>query len=59
MNLACDIIGDIHGFAEPLQDLLAKLGYSKSNSGSWKHPEARQVVFVGDFVDRGHRSKKR
>lgn len=46
-----DIIGDIHGHADALTRLLEKLGYGKSN-GVWRHPE-RQVIFVGDFVDRG------
>lgn len=46
-----DLIGDIHGFAAPLKQLLAKLGYSEDN-GLWTHPQ-RQVIFLGDFVDRG------
>lgn len=46
-----DIIGDIHGYAEPLKRLLVKLGYKESN-GSWKHP-GRKVIFVGDYIDRG------
>lgn len=47
-----DLIGDIHGYAEPLKRLLKKLGYQKS-SGIWSHPEQRQVIFLGDFIDRG------
>ena len=46
-----DIIGDIHGYAEPLRQLLSKLGY-QSRDGVWRHPE-RKVLFLGDFVDRG------
>ncbi|SIT72381.1 Calcineurin-like phosphoesterase [Ectothiorhodosinus mongolicus] len=46
-----DVIGDIHGYADPLKRLLTKLGYKPSDSG-WQHPE-RQAVFLGDFVDRG------
>lgn len=46
-----DIIGDIHGHATPLKNLLAKMGYAKID-GVWQHP-ARQAVFLGDFVDRG------
>ena len=46
-----DIIGDIHGYAEPLKRLLEKLGYTQTN-GNWQHPE-RKVIFVGDYIDRG------
>lgn len=46
-----DIIGDIHGHAEPLERLLAEMGY-RERAGAYRHP-SRQVVFVGDLVDRG------
>jgi hypothetical protein len=46
-----DIIGDIHGHADTLRALLAKLGYTE-RAGAFRHPE-RTVVFVGDFIDRG------
>jgi len=46
-----DLIGDIHGHADALLQLLRKLGYSKQN-GVYRHPE-RQAVFLGDFIDRG------
>lgn len=46
-----DFIGDIHGHADALEALLKKLGYSVRN-GAWRHP-GRQVVFVGDYIDRG------
>lgn len=46
-----DIIGDIHGHSEALKALLASMGY-RTNSGAWSHPD-RQVIFVGDFIDRG------
>jgi hypothetical protein len=46
-----DLIGDIHGHADKLEDLLRKLGYVKNN-GVYVHPE-RKVVFVGDYIDRG------
>jgi protein phosphatase len=59
-----DIIGDVHGCAEELEQLLERLGYGKiviaghepgwSNTG-YVHPEGRKVVFVGDLVDRGPR----
>lgn len=46
-----DIIGDIHGHADALKRLLSKLGYQERD-GAYRH-EGRQVVFVGDFIDRG------
>lgn len=47
-----DIIGDIHGHAEPLEGLLDELGY-RLVEGRWVAPEGRQLVFVGDLIDRG------
>ena len=47
-----DVIGDIHGYAEPLDVLLDELGYRVVN-GSWQAPKDRQLVFVGDLIDRG------
>jgi len=44
-----DIIGDIHGELSALTQLLTKLGYDHNG----KHPEKRQLVFVGDLIDRG------
>ena len=46
-----DVIGDIHGHASRLETLLRQLGYEQDTDG-WRHPE-RQVIFVGDFIDRG------
>ena len=46
-----DLIGDIHGHADKLEELLHKLGYEKRN-GAYFHPE-RKVLFVGDYIDRG------
>lgn len=51
MDVAYDIIGDIHGHADRLEALLHKLGYSH-RAGVRRHPE-RQAIFVGDLVDRG------
>lgn len=48
---AYDLIGDIHGHAEPLRALLEKLGY-RLRGGCYRHPE-REVIFLGDFIDRG------
>ena len=46
-----DFIGDIHGHADKLKALLAKLGYVFKNN-SYTHPE-RKVLFAGDYIDRG------
>ena len=46
-----DLIGDIHGHADKLEELLLKLGYSNKN-GLYAHPD-RKALFVGDFIDRG------
>ncbi len=46
-----DIIGDIHGHANELRQLLGALGY-EFQGDCFRHPQ-RQVIFVGDFVDRG------
>lgn len=46
-----DIIGDIHGHADKLVELLQKLGYEKKN-GAYSHKD-RKVLFIGDYIDRG------
>ncbi|MFO8043960.1 MAG: metallophosphoesterase, partial [Alkalispirochaeta sp.] len=48
-----DVIGDIHGHAAALEQLLRRLGY-QYRYGTWRYPGAgRRAVFVGDFIDRG------
>ncbi|MFP6582157.1 MAG: metallophosphoesterase [Candidatus Hydrogenedentota bacterium] len=46
-----DVIGDVHGHADELVELLGKLGY-RDGQGFYSHPN-RTAVFVGDFIDRG------
>lgn len=55
-----DIIGDIHGCADELRELLELLGYRPIASadpqqlaGAYAHPEGRKAIFLGDLVDRG------
>jgi protein phosphatase len=59
-----DIIGDVHGCADELEELLSNLGYEKSAISDpgpgwanlcYSHPAGRKAVFVGDLVDRGPR----
>ncbi len=51
MTTNLDFIGDIHGYADKLKQLLKKLGYTVQGKG-FQH-DSRKVVFVGDFIDRG------
>lgn len=59
-----DIIGDVHGCASELEQLLELLGYESvtaenpsvvSGERTYRHSQGRRVVFVGDLVDRGPR----
>jgi len=52
-----DIIGDIHGQADELISLLDKMGYQINKNGIYQH-ESRQLIFLGDFVDRGNQQRK-
>ncbi len=44
-----DIIGDVHGEIDALNDLLTHLGYADDGS----HADDRHLVFLGDLTDRG------
>jgi len=46
-----DIIGDVHGYADQLKNLLKKMNYQHQN-GCYIHP-TRKAIFVGDFINRG------
>ena len=59
-----DVIGDVHGCADELEELLGLLGYEvvderrgefPEGGPVYTHPEGRTAVFVGDLVDRGPR----
>jgi protein phosphatase len=50
-----DLIGDVHGCGDELEELLAALGYAPDEAGVWRHPGERKAVFLGDLVDRGPR----
>lgn len=56
-SMIYDIIGDIHGCADSLENLLLKLGYKPHGKGYHFHGGesgiARQVIFLGDIIDRG------
>lgn len=48
-----DIVGDVHGCADELRELLATLGWAPDETGVWAHPAGRRAILVGDIVDRG------
>jgi protein phosphatase len=59
-----DIIGDVHGCCDELENLLQRLGYVETalegetpvwGNRTFNHPQGRKPVFVGDLVDRGPR----
>ena len=59
-----DLIGDVHGCADELEELLVQLGYERvavaASEPGWlniafSHPEGRKAIFLGDLVDRGPR----
>jgi hypothetical protein len=47
-----DLIGDIHGQHDKLTALLDALSYRQQGE-SFRHPEGRKVIFLGDYIDRG------
>lgn len=63
-----DVVGDVHGCADELEALLARLGYARGGAlggapgdagpdpGAYRHPAGRTLVFLGDLVDRGPRT---
>ena len=50
-----DIIGDLHGCCDELEELLGVLGYVRNEGGIFVHPQGRRAFFLGDLVDRGPR----
>jgi hypothetical protein len=44
-----DVVGDVHGEIDALEDLLRVLGYV----GRGDHADGRRLVFIGDLCDRG------
>lgn len=50
--MSFDLIGDVHGQDGKLEGLLMKMGYVPKGRG-YRAPTGRQVVFLGDLIDRG------
>lgn len=46
-----DVIGDVHGHAEELVELLERMGYRR-DGGAFRHAD-RTAIFLGDWIDRG------
>lgn len=46
-----DVIGDVHGHAEELVELLERMNYRRQGS-SFRHAD-RTAIFLGDWIDRG------
>lgn len=58
-----DIVGDVHGCADELIELMERLGYTIAfhDAGNGprvrvRSPAGRRMVFVGDLIDRGPRT---
>ncbi|MFV0506338.1 MAG: metallophosphoesterase [Bacteroidales bacterium] len=51
-----DFIGDVHGEAKLLRKLLLNLNYAEQGD-IYEHPK-RKLVFLGDFINRGHKVRK-
>jgi protein phosphatase len=57
-----DIIGDVHGCADELEELLQKLGYAVDHATAGDREylvygkSGRLAIFLGDLVDRGPRT---
>lgn len=47
-----DIVGDVHGEIDALEELLAEMGWTDGSAQA----AGRRLVFVGDLVDRGPQS---
>lgn len=54
-GLGFDLIGDIHGHADELSQLLELMDYRKEE-GVYRHAD-RKVLFLGDFIDRGPKQR--
>lgn len=50
-----DVLSDVHGCVEELEDLLRALRYRSPEPGhrGWRPPRGRRLVVAGDLVDRG------
>lgn len=52
VDVAYDVIGDIHGQGAKLSALLSSMGYVPTGT-TFRPPQGRKAVFLGDLIDRG------
>lgn len=52
ITMKIDVIGDVHGCIDELEELFHLLGYRKK-ADIFVHPHNRIPVFIGDITDRG------
>lgn len=48
-----DIVGDVHGLYDDFVELIEDMGYAKDSNGVYRHAKGRNLLLLGDFVDRG------
>lgn len=53
-----DMIGDVHGTADELRDLLVKLGHMDAEGSVIRHAQGRIPVMLGDYTDRGPKNRE-
>lgn len=53
-----DIVGDVHGCYDEFMELLKRLGYEQSQDGTFRHPQGRKLLSLGDITSRGPYSIK-
>ena len=53
-----DIIGDVHGCYDEFMELIQRLGYERSQDGTYRHPQGRKLLSLGDITSRGPYSIK-
>ncbi len=51
-----DLIGDIHGYADELEELLKAMNYKK-DGGIYQH-DTNTAIFLGDFIDKGPKQRE-
>lgn len=53
-----DIIGDVHGIADELRELLTRLGHADAAGIPRRHPDGRIPILLGDLTDRGPKNRE-
>ncbi|CAM3278313.1 MULTISPECIES: metallophosphoesterase [Brevibacillus] len=53
-----DFVGDVHGCFDEFMELLRLLGYERGSDGTYRHPQGRKLLSLGDITSRGPASIK-